>query len=348
MRSLLLFCAAGLQTIAQQHQFSVRDSRAETKHAFIEDLLSQMDITDLVQQLHLTFADNIIGPASDNSLYEHELRFTPSASIGHVHDWYPLNKTYYNDLQSLNVESSRLKIPFLHWAECLHGVGSFNQSMFPQALALSNSWDTELVHRVGRAIAAEARSIGVHACLAPVLDLCKDPRWGRCQEDWGEDKILTSHMGVAFASGLSKNGSWAESDAVAPVMKHFAAHGAPQGGSNGAPFMGHGNREVLEEHLLPFKSVVDQGGVRGVMMAYHELDDVPSHVNPMLYKQLEEWGFDGFVTADDTGRSCIYSGQRFITDICRNEAVADRSQNSRNTSRRHRSILQRRRNGTIL
>lgn len=328
MRSLLLFCAAGLQTIAQQHQFSVRDSRAETKHAFIEDLLSQMDITDLVQQLHLTFADNIIGPASDNSLYEHELRFTPNASIGHVHDWYPLNKTYYNDLQSLNVESSRLKIPFLHWAECLHGVGSFNQSMFPQALALSNSWDTELVHRVGRAIAAEARSIGVHACLAPVLDLCKDPRWGRCQEDWGEDKILTSHMGVAFASGLSKNGSWAESDAVAPVMKHFAAHGAPQGGSNGAPFMGHGNREVLEEHLLPFKSVVDQGGIRGVMMAYHELDDVPSHVNPMLYKQLEEWGFDGFVTADDTGRSCIYSGQRFITDICRNEAVADRSQNS--------------------
>ncbi|KAL5452327.1 hypothetical protein PMIN07_002777 [Paraphaeosphaeria minitans] len=302
MRSLLLLTTISLRTLAQQHDIAPPlDSRARTKDALIDELLSRMEIPDLVQQLHLAFADNVIGPASDNSLYEHELRFTPNASIGHMHDWYPLNKTYYNELQRLNVESSRLKIPFLHWAECLHGVGSFEQSMFPQALALSNSWDTELVHRVGRAIAAEARSIGVHACLAPVLDLCKDPRWGRCQEDWGEDKVLTSHMGVAFASGLSKNGSWADSDAVAPVMKHFAAHGAPQGGSNGAPFMGHGNREVLEEHLLPFKSVVDKGGVRGVMMAYHELDDVPSHVNPMLYKQLEEWKFDGFVTADDTG-----------------------------------------------
>ncbi|KAL1593745.1 hypothetical protein SLS60_010477 [Paraconiothyrium brasiliense] len=311
MRSLLLSSTLCLVAHAQQPGISSRlDSRAETKDAFIEDLLSRMEIPDLVQQLHLTFADNVIGPASDNSFYDFELRFTPNASIGHMHDWYPLNKTYYNDLQRLNIESSRLKIPFLHWAECLHGVGSFNQSMFPQALALSNSWDTELVHRVGRAIATEARSIGVHACLAPVLDLCKDPRWGRCQEDWGEDKVLTSHMGVAFASGLSKDGSWAESDAVAPVMKHFAAHGAPQGGSNGAPFMGHGNREVLEEHLLPFKSVVDKGGVRGVMMAYHELDDVPSHVNPMLYKQLEEWKFDGFVTADDTGMKQLQVGHK--------------------------------------
>ncbi|KAF2448507.1 glycoside hydrolase family 3 protein [Karstenula rhodostoma CBS 690.94] len=311
MRSLLLFTSICLQTLAQQQDVVPHlDSRAKAKDAFIDDLLSRMGIPDLVQQLHLTFADNIIGPASDNSLYEHELRFTPNASIGHMHDWYPLNKTYYNDLQRLNIESSKLKIPFLHWAECLHGVFSFEQSVFPQALALSNSWDTELVHRVGRAIAAEARSIGVHACLAPVLDLCKDPRWGRCQEDWGEDKVLTSHMGVAFASGLSKNGSWAESDAVAPVMKHFAAHGSPQGGSNGAPFMGHGNREVLEEHLLPFKSVVEKGGVRGVMMAYHELDDVPSHVNPMLYKQLEEWGFDGFVTADDTGMKQLQVGHK--------------------------------------
>ncbi|KAF1967430.1 glycoside hydrolase family 3 protein [Bimuria novae-zelandiae CBS 107.79] len=310
MRPFLLLPTLCLRALAHQPDASSHQSRAEAKHAFIDNLLSRMEIEDLVQQLHLTFADNIIGPASDNALYAHEMRFTPNASIGHMHDWYPLNKTYYNDLQRHNIENSRLKIPFLHWAECLHGVGSFNQSMFPQALALSNSWDTHLVHRVGRAIAREARSIGVHACLAPVLDLCKDPRWGRCQEDWGEDKILTAHMGVAFASGLSKNGSWADGDAVAPVMKHFAAHGSPQGGSNGAPFMGHGNREVLEEHLVPFRSVVDKGGVRGVMMAYHEVDDVPSHVSPMLYGQLDEWGFDGFVTADDTGMRQLQVGHQ--------------------------------------
>ncbi|KAF2651489.1 glycoside hydrolase family 3 protein [Lophiostoma macrostomum CBS 122681] len=281
-----------------------------SKEAFINDLVSQMAVPDLVLQLHLMFADNIIGPSSDNSLYELAMRSAPDSAIGHVHDWYPMNRTYYNSVQELALNSSRLKIPFLHWAECLHGVASFNQSLFPQPLAMAASWDTSLVHRVGRAIATEARAIGIHACLAPVLDLCKDPRWGRCQEDWGEDKVLTSHMGVAFASGLSKNSTWDAEDAVVPVMKHFAAHGAPQGGSNGAPFMGHGNREVLEEHLVPFRAAYELGGVRGVMMAYHELDDTPSHVSPMLYGQLEEWGFDGFITADDTGMKQLEVGHR--------------------------------------
>lgn len=120
-------------------------------------------------------------------------------------------------------------------------------------------------------------------------------------EDWGEDFILTSHMGVAYASGLSKNKSWSRPDAVAPVMKHFAAHGSPQAGINAAPFMGHGDREVVQKLLTPFKAVFELGGARGVMMAYSEFDDVPSHVNPIFYDALSEWGYDGFVIADDTG-----------------------------------------------
>ncbi|PSN70307.1 glycoside hydrolase family 3 protein [Corynespora cassiicola Philippines] len=308
---ILLLAASALA--AQPHipsSHSPPPSRSAEKNAFIDNLVSQMTVSDMVLQMHLMFADNIIGPASDNSLYDFAMRSAPDSAVGHIHDWYPLNKTYYNDLQRLALEKARLKIPFLHWGECLHGVASFNQSMFPQALGLAATWDMELVRRVGRAIGTEARGIGVHACLAPVLDLCKDPRWGRCQEAWGEDKILTTYMGTAFASGLSKNGSWAEKDAIAPVMKHFAAHGAPQGGSNGAPFMGHGNREALEEHLLPFKTAFDLGGVKGVMMAYHELDDVPSHVNPMLFEELESWGFDGFVTADDTGMKQLQVGHQ--------------------------------------
>ncbi|EME78196.1 glycoside hydrolase family 3 protein [Pseudocercospora fijiensis CIRAD86] len=227
----------------------------------------------------------------------------PDAGIGFLHDVYTLNKTQINSLQALNLEKSRLKIPFLHTGECLHGVGSFRQSMFPQALTMATSWDTDIIHRVGRAIGTEARAIGLHACFSPVLDICRDPRWGRCQEDWGEDHILTSHLGVAYAAGLSKNGAWGENDAVVPVMKHFAAHGASQGGLNGAPWMGHGNREVLQNLLTPFKAAIDLGGVGGVMMAYSEVDDVPSHVSPMLYDALHDWGYDGFVIADDTGMS---------------------------------------------
>ncbi|KAI9659117.1 MAG: hypothetical protein M1821_002077 [Bathelium mastoideum] len=200
------------------------------------------------------FADNIVGPRSDNGLYDEALAAAPSAAVGLIHDWYPTNKTQYNDLQRLNSEKARVDIPFLQTGECLHGVGSFKQSMFPQSI-----------------------------------------------EAWGEDMVLTSHMGVAYASGLSKNSSWSDSDAVAPVMKHFAAHGSPRAGHNAAPFMGRGVRQVLAEMLVPFKAVVDLGGAKGVMMAYSEFDEIPCSVHPALYQALESWGFDGYITADDTG-----------------------------------------------
>ncbi|KAI1326632.1 glycoside hydrolase family 3 protein [Xylariaceae sp. FL0255] len=266
-----------------------------------------MTIEDLVLQLYLMFGDDIVGAKSQNELYDYTMRFSPESPIGVMHDWYPLNTSHYNSVQALTLAKARLKVPLMHVEECLHGVGSFKQSIFPQILGLSASFDTNLVQRVGRAIGTEARSIGVHACLSPVLDLGQDPRWGRMQEAWGEDKVLTSQMGVAYASGLSKNGSWSDPDAVVP---HFAAHGAPQGGHNTAPYMGHGNRQVLQDLLTPFKATIQLGGARGVLMAYSEVDDVPSSVSPMLYQALADWSFDGFVIADDTGMSELYSVHR--------------------------------------
>lgn len=277
------------------------------KDAFINAVVANMSIEDLVLQLHLTFGDDIVGVDSKNELYDYTMRFSPESPVGIVHDWYPLNTSHYNSVQQLNLDKARLKVPLMHLGECLHGVGSFKQSMFPQSLGLSASFDTDLVYRVGRAIGTEARSIGIHACFSPVLDIGLDPRWGRMQEAWGEDKILTSHMGVAYSSGLSKNGSWSEADAVVPVMKHFAAHGSPQAGRNAAPFMGYGNRQVFQDLLTPFKAAVQLGGVRGVMMAYNEFDDIPAHVNPKLYEALNDMGFDGFVIADDTGMSELYT-----------------------------------------
>lgn len=283
------------------------------KEAFISALVSNMTIEDLVLQLHLTFGGDIVGVNSDNELYDHTMRFSPDSPVGIIHDWYTLNTSHYNGVQQLNLQKARLKVPLMHFGECLHGVGSFKQSMFPQSLGLSASWDVGLVHRVGRAIGTEARSIGIHACFSPVLDLGLDPRWGRMQEAWGEDKVLTSHMGVAYSSGLSKNNSWSDPDAVVPVMKHFAAHGSPQAGHNAGPFMGHGNRQVFQDLLTPFRAAVQLGGVRGVMMAYNEFDDIPAHVNPKLYDALNEMGFNGFVIADDTGMNDIYT-QHAVAD----------------------------------
>ncbi|CAJ2506689.1 Uu.00g078750.m01.CDS01 [Anthostomella pinea] len=288
----------------------VHDAESLDKDAFTDALVQNMTIEDIVLQLHLMLGGDIVGVNSNNELYDYTMRFTPDSPIGVMHDWYPLNTSHYNSVQELNLQKSRIKVPLMHIGECLHGVGSFKQSMFPQSLGLSASFDTELIYRVGRAIGTEARSIGIHACLSPVLDIGQDPRWGRMQEAWGEDKLLTSFMGIAYSSGLSKNGSWAEPDAVVPVMKHFAAHGAPQSGHNAAPFMGHGNRQVLQDLLTSFKAAVQLGGVKGVMMAYNEVDDVPAHVNPMFYAALDDWGFDGFVIADDTGMSDLYKAHR--------------------------------------
>ncbi|KAI0125821.1 glycoside hydrolase family 3 protein [Xylariales sp. AK1849] len=300
------------QATQQDHGYTKSE-----KELFLDTLVANMTVEDLVLQIHLMFSGDIIGPQSHDELYgksscmasrvwltyllDFTMRFSPESPIGVMHDWYPLNASHYNSLQKLNLQNSRLKIPIMQTGECLHGVGSFKQSMFPQAIGLSASFDADLVYRVGRAIGTEARSIGIHACFSPVLDLGLDARWGRLQEAWGEDKILTSHMGVAYASGLSKNGSWHHPDAVVPIMKHFAAHGSPQAGHNAAPFMGHGNRQIIQDLLTPFKAAIQLGGVRGIMMAYNELDDIPASVHPMLYQALEEWGYDGFVMADDTG-----------------------------------------------
>ncbi|KAI1408127.1 glycoside hydrolase family 3 protein [Hypoxylon sp. FL1857] len=271
------------------------------KDSYIDALVSNMTVEDLVLQLHLMFGGAIVGVESKNELYDYTMRFSPDSPIGVMHDWYPLNTSHYNSVQELNLRKARLQVPLMLVEECLHGVGSFKQSMFPQSLGLSASFDTDLVYRVGRAIGTEARSIGIHACLSPVLDIGQDPRWGRMQEAWGEDKVLTSHMGVAYSSGLSKNSSWSEPDAVVPILKHFAAHGAPQSGHNTAPFMGHVNRQVIQDLLTPFKAAIQLGGARGVLMAYNEFDDIPASVNPMLYQALEDWDFDGFTIADDTG-----------------------------------------------
>ncbi|KAF7300506.1 Glycoside hydrolase family 3 protein [Mycena chlorophos] len=291
----------------QMNEEVQQDAEATEKDQFIANLVNQMTVSELAIQMHLMFADNIIGVNSDNAGYDTALEVDPTASIGVMHDWYPTNATAFNSIQELNLNKSRLKIPFMQTGECDHGVGSFKQSMFPQAIAISASFDPSLAYNVGRAIGTEARAIGIHVCLAPVLDLGKEPRWGRVQESWGEDFVHTALMGVHFAMGLSKNGSWADQDAVIPLMKHFAAYGSPKSGLNAAPSMLRGTRELMQEMLVPFKAVVDLGFARGVMMSYNELDEIPAHVQPVLYSALSEWGFDGFVIADDTGVAQLVS-----------------------------------------
>ncbi|KAF7331409.1 Glycoside hydrolase family 3 protein [Mycena kentingensis (nom. inval.)] len=282
-------------------------AKRTSKDAFIEGLLDKMTTEELIMQLYLMFGDAMVGFKSDNTGYDLATRLAPTGGVGVVHDWYPTNSSQYNSLQKLNIDKSRLKIPFMQFGECLHGVGSFKQSMFPQNIGLGASFDQKLAWDVGRAIGAEASSIGIRGCLSPILDIAKEPRWGRVQEGFGEDFILTSFMGVAYARGLSKNGSLSDHDAVAPIAKHFVAHGSARGGLNAGPFMGRGYRQVMQEMMVPFKAVIDLGGAKGVMMSYNELDEIPTVVHPMLYEALSEWDDSVFRLNDDNSETYLFT-----------------------------------------
>ncbi|CAG9950279.1 unnamed protein product, partial [Clonostachys rosea f. rosea IK726] len=219
-------------------------------------------------QLPLISGNWLVGDPSVHGLYDQLVQLSPNAGLGAICDWYPTHHSQFNSLQALNLEKSRLKIPLMATGECLHSLFSNKASVFPQTLGLSSSFDTNLVHQVGRALGTEARSIGIHACFSPVLDIAKEPRYGRSQETFGEDFVLVSHMGVAYSSGLSKNGPVSDPDATAPVLKHFAGHGVPSGGLHSNAWAGRGRRELLSETLTPFKAAIEQSpGVKGFVIS---------------------------------------------------------------------------------
>ena len=188
--------------------------------------------------------------------------------------------------------------------EGLHGLMAPGATVFPSALALAATWDEDLVRRVATAVAREARARGSNYVYAPVLDLARDARWGRVEETFGEDPTLVARLGAATVRGLQGDGGPGAPippDRVLACAKHFVGHGQPQGGANGAPVQ-LGERELREDHLHPFAAAV-AAGVGAVMVAYHDLDGVPMHVNaPWLTGVLRgELGFDGLVTSDGFG-----------------------------------------------
>lgn len=207
-----------------------------------------------------------------------------------------------NAIQQYLVEETRLGIPALFNEEGLHGLMGVGATSFPQAIALASTWDEALVEQIFTAVARETRARGSNYIYTPVLDLARDPRWGRVEETFGEDPYLVSRMGVAAILGLQGRSRPISSQHVIAAAKHFAVHGQPEGGANAAP----GNiseRIIREQFLPPFEAAVKEAHVEAIMASYNEVDGVPSHVNPWLLDQVlrQEWGFPGFVTSDGFG-----------------------------------------------
>jgi beta-glucosidase len=206
-----------------------------------------------------------------------------------------------NAVQRFALEETRLGIPVLFHEEGLHGHQAVGATSFPQAIALASSWDPDLVREVNSVTAREIRARGVHLVLSPVVDIARDPRWGRIEETFGEDPFLVGEMGVAAVEGLQGEG---EIDLLGPgkvfaTLKHMTGHGQPESGTNVGPAP-ISERELRENFLPPFEAVVRRTGIRAVMASYNEIDGVPSHVNPWLLTDVlrKEWGFNGMVVSD--------------------------------------------------
>lgn len=187
---------------------------------------------------------------------------------------------------------TRLGIPALVHEECLTGLAAWKAATFPTPLAWGASFDPELVEQVGAAIGASMRQLGVHQGLAPVLDVIRDPRWGRVDECIAEDPYLVGTVGTAYVRGLQSAG-------VDATLKHFLGYSASQAGRNHAPVHA-GAREVADVYLPPFEMALRDGGARSVMNSYAEIDGVPVAANGELLTGLlrDRLGFDGTVVAD--------------------------------------------------
>jgi beta-glucosidase len=207
-----------------------------------------------------------------------------------------------NAMQHWAVEHTRLGIPVLFHEEGLHGYVSADTTSFPIPIGLASSFDPDMVRQVNAVTAREIRIRGIHQVLSPVVDVARDPRWGRIEETFGEDPYLVGEMGVAAVQGLQGNGVTLTDGKVFATLKHLTGHGQPESGTNTGPAE-ISERTLRENFFPPFAEVVRRTGIRAVMASYNEIDGIPSHANYWLLHDIlrGEWGFKGAVVSDYEG-----------------------------------------------
>ena len=205
----------------------------------------------------------------------------------------------YNKIQRYFVEKTRLGIPVMTHEESLHGQQTQDATNFPIPIALASTWNENLMTEIFTNVAEEVRARGGHHVLAPVVDITRDPRWGRTEETMGEDPYLTSRLAVAQIKAYQGEGVYLGKNKVATTLKHFGIHGQSEGGENVAP-SNIDERTAREVFFPSFKAAVQEGKAMNVMATYNELWGLPAHINRQLLTDIlrKEWGFKGVVVSD--------------------------------------------------
>jgi beta-glucosidase len=219
---------------------------------------------------------------------------------------------FVNSVQRFLVEETRLGIPALVHEECLSGALARGSTLFPQPIALASTWMPDLAREMAERIREELLALGARQGLAPVVDVARDPRWGRVEETFGEDPYLIATMGTAYVQGLQGDDL---RYGVVATLKHLAGYGASEGGLNCAP--AHiPERELREVYLFPFECAIRAGGALSVMHSYGEIDGVPCAASRWLLTQIlrDEWGFPGVVVSDYSGVEMLCSHHHLARD----------------------------------
>ncbi|HEY1725110.1 MAG TPA: glycoside hydrolase family 3 N-terminal domain-containing protein [Steroidobacteraceae bacterium] len=286
--------------------------------ARVEDLLARMTLEEKVAQMQCVWQDKV-------EVFDQNMQFDPvkaavrypnsfggfarpqdrrgavSPRVAHGRD--PrATVQLVNAIQHFAMEKTRLGIPVWFHEEGLHGFASVDGTHFPQAIGLASSWDPDLLMRVNSITAREMRVRGVREALSPVVDVGRDPRWGRIEETFGEDPYLVAQLGVAAVRGLQGDTLPLADGKVFATLKHLTGHGQPESGTNVGP-ASISVRTLRENFFPPFEEIVRQTNIRAVMPSYNEIDGIPSHGSRWLLHDVlrGEWGFKGMIVSDYDG-----------------------------------------------
>lgn len=269
----------------------------------ITDLLSRMTLEEKVRQLDI-YSNNEFKDENDVFEFNKFTEVCNSVGIGCLQNRYS-SASLNNKIQKAALENSRLPIPILFSEEALHGLIWPECTVFPQQIALASTFDPLLGFKQGHAIARECRSLGVHETWSPVLDLARDPRWGRVEEAYGEDTYLASRFAEEMVKGLQGT-DLTRNDTIIAEVKHFSGYGAPTGGLNCAPAM-MGKHEH-EFYCLPVFEAAFKAGALNAMCSYNSIDGIPVAGDRRLLTDTlrGELGMQGFVRADMTAIIMLY------------------------------------------
>jgi beta-glucosidase len=257
--------------------------------AFISDLLAKMTLEEKIGQLNLVAGGDISTGSAVSENIEQKIKEGNIGSILNI----PFEVS--KNAQELAVNESRLHIPILFARDVIHGYST----IFPIPLGMSCTWDMERIEKSARIAAVEASANGVNMTYSPMVDIARDPRWGRIAEGAGEDPFLGSQIARAMVRGY-QGGDLSLENTVMACVKHFALYGGAEGGRD-YNTVDMSRRRMYQDYLPPYKAAVEEGA-GSLMSSFNVVDDIPATANKWLLTDLlrDEWGFNGFVVTDYT------------------------------------------------